>query len=396
MTHQFTSEDTAPASQGGSGALLNATLAVLTTACAALPLFHRVGALEISALLGVAAISACTVWQAARRNRVLAEWAAQASDAQAGDAGAQLEDLSALLVNVLPVWLQHVGTVKSQTEEAITQLVLSFSSITEQFEAAGFKGAGGSSTNERDAAISLLTLCERQLRPVIASMANLLDGKGAMTASVHELSAATSELQDMASSVSQIAAQTNLLAINAAIEAARAGDAGRGFAVIAKEIRTLSQESARTGKLITDRMATVTKIMKSAVDAAAHAAVHDQRAIEMSGSVVHDVLAHVKDLSVAAEEMRGQGNIIRSDIENLLLNLQFQDRVSQIITVIDNDITRLKETVESEQVVPGADDWLSDLQRKYTMNDQRENHASNGPAGGAKKNAPAAEEVMFF
>lgn len=396
MIHHFMNEHAAPDSQGHGGMALNATLALLAIACAALPLWHRVGSLEIGALLGVAAISTWTAWRATRRSRVVAEGAAQASEPPAGDSGDQFGDLSSLLVSVLPVWLQHVGSVKNQTEEAITQLVLSFSSITEQFEAAGFKGADGALTNERDAAISLLTLCERQLRPVITSMGSLLEGKGAMTASVHELSAATSELQDMAGSVSRIAAQTNLLAINAAIESARAGDAGRGFAVIAKEIRTLSQESAGTAKQITDRMAQVSKIMKMAVDAAARSAIHDKLAIELSGSVVHDVLAHVSELSVAAEKMRGQGNIIRSDIENLMLNLQFQDRVSQIITVIDSDINRLKETIENEQVVPVADDWLSNLQRQYTMNDQRQNHAANGPGSGAKKSAPAAKEVMFF
>ncbi|MGA9227482.1 MAG: HAMP domain-containing methyl-accepting chemotaxis protein [Mesobacillus sp.] len=51
------------------------------------------------------------------------------------------------------------------------------------------------------------------------------------------------KIEDMASSVSAIAAQTNLLALNAAIEAARAGDAGKGFAVVAQEVRKLAEES---------------------------------------------------------------------------------------------------------------------------------------------------------
>jgi methyl-accepting chemotaxis protein len=89
------------------------------------------------------------------------------ADPQASD---QLEDLRSLLARVLPVWRTQVGSVQSQTEAAITRLLVSFASITEQFEAAGFKGAGGAPSDAANATIPLLTLCERELRPVISSM----------------------------------------------------------------------------------------------------------------------------------------------------------------------------------------------------------------------------------
>jgi methyl-accepting chemotaxis protein len=351
-----------------------------------------VGALEIGAALGVAAISTLAAWRASRCARVFAKELAQTVE----QASAQIDDLPSLLAGVLPVWLDHVGAVKSQTEEAITQLLISFSSITEQFEAAGFKGAGGSSSEGPETTISLLTLCERELRPVISSMTKILDSKNTLVSSVHDLSLVAVELQDMASSVGHIAAQTNLLAINAAIEAARAGDSGRGFAVIAKEIRHLSQVSAQAGKQITDRMANVTKMMKATIDVATKASVDDKLAIELSGSVVQDVLGHVHELGANAEKMRGQGNIIRSDIENLLVNLQFQDRVSQIISVIDGDIKRLMDAIESESAVPGADEWLSDLRRLYTMNDQHQVHAPKTKGDREQVSSPAAEETVFF
>ena len=94
--------------------------------------------------------------------------------------------------------------------------------------------------------------------------------------------------------------------------------------------------------------------------------------------------------------MRGQGNIIRADIENLLVNLQFQDRVSQIISVIDGDIKRLRDTLDSDAAVPGADEWLTDLKRLYTMDDQHDIHASKAPGGREPAQAAAAAEVVFF
>ena len=372
---------------------INAAPAVLACGFAALPLLGQVGALQICAAAGVSVISVWAAWRAVRASLA----APQVVDAPAADAATLLAKLPTLLASVLPVWLEHVGSVKTQTEEAITQLLISFSSITEQFEAAGFKGANGASADGQGATtISLLTLCERQLRPVISSMTRILDSKGTLVKSVHDLSVVTVELQNMASGVGHIAAQTNLLAINAAIEAARAGDSGRGFAVIAKEIRHLSQESAKTGKQITDRMASVTKMMKATVDAAAKASVDDKAIIELSGSVVQDVLAHVRALGTDAERMRGQGTIIRADIENLLVNLQFQDRVSQIISVIDGDIKRLRDTLDSDAAVPGADEWLTDLKRLYTMDDQHDIHASKAPDGREPAQAAAAAEVVFF
>jgi methyl-accepting chemotaxis protein len=391
MTSTFTDRAATAAVPGAPGTARQGALAILATACAALPLFGHAGVLEGLAVLGVAAIGAFAVWRGSRPTTTRGpEEMPEMQD------GSGEHELSTLLVNVLPVWKQHVESVKSQTEQAITDLVTNFSSISEQFELAGFTGANSGHTVD-EASLTLLTLCERQLQPVIASMHGLMDSKGALASSVHDLAQATLELQNMASGVSQIAAQTNMLAINAAIEAARAGDTGRGFAVIAKEIRSLSDISAKTGKQITDRMAQVTKIMKTTVDAAARAAVNDKSAIELSGTVVEDVLGHVRELSVKAEKMRGQGNIIRGDIEGLLVSLQFQDRVSQIITVIDNDIERMQHAVEDGEAIPEADEWLHELQRGYTMDDQRRVQA---PATAAVAKSPAAapapDEVVFF
>ena len=307
---------------------------------------------------------------------------------------ATVNNVTDLLDNVLPVWNTHVGSVKTKSEEAITQLISSFSSMVSEFDKAGFGGvANVDQSKSSDATITLLQLCKKELAPVITSLSKMIESKDDLLKCIRDMAKSTSDMNNMAVEVGQIAAQTNLVALNAAIEAARVGPAGRGFAVVADEVRRLSQSSADTGKRMADRVENISAIMKQAMIAADRATINDKRVLEVSGAVVGDVLSHVETMGGAAEQMRHHGNIIRNDVENLLVALQFQDRISQILDVVMTDINKLQQTVGQigQEEMPSSEQWLQDLQSTYTMEEEFRN-----PGDNTQQSTNDNTEITFF
>jgi methyl-accepting chemotaxis protein len=189
---------------------------------------------------------------------------------------------------------------------------------------------------------------------------------------IHHLATETLALQDMALEVRSIAAQTNLLALNAAIEAARAGEYGRGFAVVATEVRMLSKRSADTGTRIGKRVSQIASIMQTTMTEAEAASVEDKRAVSLSSELVAHVLSHVQKLAANSDAMRSHGIVVRKEVEKLLMSMQFQDRVSQILCGVEDNMTLMQQTLGQvdTHALPTTEGWFTALNLASNMEDQ--------------------------
>lgn len=203
----------------------------------------------------------------------------------------------------------------------------------------------------------------------------------------------------MGEDVAMLARQTNLLSINAAIEAARAGTAGRGFAVVAAEVRRLSGASGDTGRRISAQVGDFNDRMRQALQRATQTAEQDAVAIHASeqivGEVVEQVHATVGQLHQRSSEQSAKGRLVKARVEDLLMSFQFQDRVQQILDQLRDSMAQANETLKQAAATGAAPDpaqWQRLLAAGYTTAEQR-----SVSAGKAVEATPARNiETTFF
>ncbi len=171
---------------------------------------------------------------------------------------------------------------------------------------------------------------------------------------VQQLAETAQKIGTITLTIEDIASQTNLLALNAAIEAARAGEAGKGFAVVADEVRALSSRTSKSTQEITKMVMQVQADAKVANDAMQQsAAVMDQISVETGK--MHSVLSEVTDkvrevnsqinqIATAAEEQSTATAEISTNMKGIT---DGSHRLAEQVELVDKNILATNSEVEN-------------------------------------------------
>jgi methyl-accepting chemotaxis protein len=349
-------------------------------------------------LLPAAAAAVYSLWQvrsAEQRGLAYALAQAQANAHRHEHAARPVAD--SLFQQTLPIWVRQIDTSREQTEQAITDLTARFVDISGRLDHTvqasqaaagnGAQGAGGLSTSESE------------LNQVVESLRIAQQSRDEMLGEVSNLTAYTGELRAMATDVAAIAAQTNLLALNAAIEAARAGEAGRGFAVVADAVRTLSSQSSETGQKMSAKVDIINNAITRLVEVAGQSSERSHDSVSASQHTIESVLARfgaiTGQLRDSADGLLNESAGIGEEISQVLVALQFQDRVSQILTQVRERMNALHDELQQAEqrgqpLVLDISAWMADMERGYAMREQRQNHH------GSAAKATDEHAITFF
>jgi methyl-accepting chemotaxis protein len=312
------------------------------------------------------------------------------------DDESQPSGLDRLCAGVLPLWAGQIELARSHTESSVNALVGRFAAISQRIDTTVSVSQGRAGTQ---ALPDMLSASQQELHDILTSLREALAHRNSLLDRVIQMSHHTGDLKRMAKEVADIARHTNLVAINAAIEAAHAGEAGRGFAVVAGEVRKLSANSGATGRKITETIDAVNLAIAATLETSQQYVVEDEALLKDAetriGGIVQRLRQTADDMTQANEALRSESRAIGAEVNDVLVALQFQDRVSQLLNLVNQDLTKLKQQIDTPAPAPiDVDAWLSALAQTYTMPEQHALHT-----GQPSSAAPAATDdgdITFF
>ncbi|WP_070972401.1 methyl-accepting chemotaxis protein [Vibrio sonorensis] len=240
-------------------------------------------------------------------------------------------------------------TKESAQEEfnEIDQLATAMSEMTSTVQTVADHAQNASSLTEN--ASSQAATGQSFVQGTVAKISELSNDISASAAAVNQVEESVDSIGSVVGTIQGISEQTNLLALNAAIEAARAGEAGRGFAVVADEVRNLAQRTQQATVEIQEMITLLQTNANSAVELMEKSVVEAAEGVDLvtsAGSELDGIVTQVNqinDMNFQIATAAGQQSSVAEEMNQNLTNVR--ELVEASVTVV----TELLETSEIMQ-----------------------------------------------
>lgn len=212
----------------------------------------------------------------------------------------------------------------------------------------------------------------------IEQIANVKNDTAEVAEIIKYLGDTSNEIGNIIGIINGIAAQTNLLALNAAIEAARAGESGRGFSVVADEIRELAEESSKATEKITDLIKKIQENVSAAVDKtmqtvetvenSVQAIEETKTAFKYINQVAEELEVFILKVFKEAEEMSINGKEVENAINEIAaVSQDFASNSEEVAASSEEQIAATKEIVSGAKQLAKMAEKLTEEVAKFTL-----------------------------
>ncbi len=264
---------------------------------------------------------------------------------------ASVEQLSSVIQQ-----LAENAAAQSRTTEGVFKLIEEIYQALETSSHQADEGAEASRASSK-----LAEEGRRDAQEAVEKMRSVRESINETAAIIQSLGAQTGEIGVIVEIIDNIADQTNLLALNAAIEAARAQEHGRGFSVVAEEVRKLAEESAQSTARITGLVREIQRNAAAAVDVTMRGTedVHaGMQAVEVAGrslEKIYDFVKRAEELSTAVAETT------RRHLELIEQGLEAMENIRQISE---------QTAASSEEISAAAEEQSASMQELAATSEQ--------------------------
>ena len=239
---------------------------------------------------------------------------------------------------------QSISQQVSDQQQSMRSLSSEFSTVTEQSGA--IDQSAGAAAQFASRVVDNVNTAQQSISASSAQMAQLSQGIQDSSATIKEVAGDIASINSIVDVIVAISEQTNLLALNAAIEAARAGEAGRGFAVVADEVRKLSLHTSQSTDEIRNTVARLQLQSRQATDAM-------DNCLGFTASSVDGIAAANRTLTESAREVNSIATQLQtiahlSERQNVAVQ-QIDNIVQHVSGLFSENLLRAQQTSDSSQ-----------------------------------------------